>query len=180
MAQFNQNISEQFKAETLSVGWPWRLFIFSIAACLVVVAGYAGLRFGYQEILKSSISNTDKQLTKLSESVTQKDEEGLIISYSQLINLKKVLDNHVFSSKIFPLLERDTHARVYYNDFNLKATEEKLILSGVANSFKTLSEQLAAFDNDPLITSYMLEESSVNEGSVNFRVSLILADNLFK
>lgn len=164
----------------MSVGWPWRLFLFSIMLLLAVGLAYAGLVYGYQPYLTSKIEDVDKKTNELLAQVSIKDKEDFIKFYSQTTNLKDILENHVFSSKIFTLLEKRTSQKVYYTDFDFNLTERKLSLSGLAESYSVLGEQLASFDEEPMIEKYNLENSRTNENLVQFKIAVVLSPNLLK
>lgn len=174
-----KNSRDQFQPEKLPVGWPWRLFVFSLFMMLAVVLIYTGLRFGYKPYLSSKITDIDNKLGELNSQISAKDKEDFINSYSQLANLKNILNKHVFTSKIFPLLEKVTHQRVYFNDFSFKMADRKLILNGTAESYGVLSEQLAAFDGEPTIENYILNQSKADGSAAQFKVTLTLSPNLF-
>ncbi|MDD5430633.1 MAG: hypothetical protein PHP03_00150 [Candidatus Pacebacteria bacterium] len=181
MAQFNQNNAEQFKSDHLPVGWPWRFLVFSSLLLFISVLSFAGLTLGYEPYLNSQIKKIDANLASLSAGIKQEDKERLITTYSQSVNLKKILDSHVLSSKVFTMLEKNTSPRVYFTNMDLDVANKRVSLNGVADSYVVLSQQLAAFDNEPDIKSFLLEDSQMREnGSVQFRALLNVSDNLFK
>lgn len=179
MAQYKNNFSEQLvKPEKLPVGWPWRIFVFSVMFLLAAILSYFGLRFGYSSYLTSKIKSIDANLETLTGEISIKDRNDFINSYSQLVNLKNILDKHMFVSKIFPLLEKVTNQKVYYTTLDFKLTERKLILEGLTDSYGTLGEQLASFDGEPMIERYNLDQSQIADNLIKFKVSLILSRNL--
>lgn len=182
MAPLNQNIAEQFKPEGLPVGWPWRLFIFSLLVFSIVILGYLGLNFGYRPYLESKIEEMDAKISDLTSQVPLAEKEKLILIYSQFANLQKILNNRLFSSKIFPILEKITNLKIYYTVLDLKVDELKLILTGAAANYGVLSEQLAVFDVEPMIKKYNLNHSQLNDISnyVDFKVELFLSPDLLK
>ncbi len=182
MAEFPKNLKEEFRSERLPSGMPWRLFIFTALFVLLVALIYAGLSFGYRPYLESRINEVDQQISQLSAAVSQQDQENFIRFYSQLINFNKILEKHPLASKIFSLLEQITNKKVFYTDLDLRVEERKLALEGVAASYAVLAEQLASFDQEPLIASYALNQSQYSSADrgVRFKAALTLKEGVLK
>jgi len=181
-AQFNnQNLAAQFRPETLPVGWPWRLFSFSAILFALALFSFFGLEYGYVPYLDKEIKKQDQLLAELNNSIPSEQRDSFVLFYSQLSNLKNVLNGHLSASGVFAqILEKDTHPKVYFSTAGLSVPERKLVIEGFAASYGVLSEQLAAFDKDPLIERYLLEQSQYSDGLVQFKVDLTLATKVFK
>ncbi len=180
MAQYYNNaISEKLNQEKLSVGWPWRLFSFSFLVILASGVIYFGLAFGYKNFLNDRISNIDSEIQQLSESIPQEQQDKLIKFYRQLANLQGLLNKHITSSNIFPVLEKNTNEGVFYNSAELKTVDRRLALEGVANSYQVLSQQLEAFNRLPDVEKVIVNESYLSGGRVAFRLFIILNEKIF-
>jgi len=180
MAQYYNNaIAEKLGQEKLSVGWPWRLFSFSFLIILAAVVVYFGLAFGYKNFLTDRVNDVDFEIQQLSESIPQDQQDKLIKFYGQLANLQTLLNNHIISSNIFPILERNTNQGVFYNSAEFKMTDRRLVLEGVANSYQVLSQQLEAFNRVPDIDKVIVNESYLSSGRVAFRLFIILNEKIF-
>lgn len=178
--QFKQNPLEQFEPENLSVGWPWRFFLTSFFIFLAAMLVYLGLVFGYEPYLQSQIEKQDQEINSLAQTVSKSDQDKFIQFYSQISNLKKLLENHILASKIFPFLEKNTNQKVYYKVFNLKVPEYELELEGVAESYAVLAEQLESFNQAQETGRYILNQSKFNGREVEFGASLELKQEIFK
>ena len=178
MADANQNMQAVLEREEIGAGWPWKIFIFTIIVFGTVLASYFGLKLGYRPYLNARIADIDAQITALGESVPEAQQHDLFRFYSQILNLKELLDKHVSLAKFFALLEKNTNKKVAYETANLTTQRRELALDGVADSYATLSEQLEAFRQVPEIQSLVLSQSQLAEGKVRFRISAILAPAL--
>jgi len=178
--QFKQNPLEQFESENLSVGWPWRFFSVALIIFSAALLVYLGLIFGYQPYLRSQLQETDNQINQLLGTVSKEDQENFIRFYSQLVNLKNLLDNHIESSKLFPLVEKITNKKIYYNNFNLRVPERELELEGRAESYAVLGEQLESFNQSEEIERYLLNQSQLSGNLVQFKVTLKLKAGVLK
>lgn len=178
--QFTQNPLNQFESENLPVGWPWRFFSVSLIIFLAAVLVFVGLSLGYEPYLNSQIRETDAKIDQLLGIVPKEDQEKFAQFYSQLANLKSILDEHILSSKIFSWLEKITNQKVYYNNLNLRVPEKELELEGFADSYGVLGEQLEAFDQAPEIERYLMNQSQTSGNLVQFKATLKLKDAVLK
>jgi len=108
--------------------------------------------------------------------------ENTIKSYKKEIDeFVPYLNNHVLITKFFDFLEGNTHPRIYFNQMSLKSSSASVSLSGRADSFLSLGQQLIIFNNNPLVKSVSLSNISLSEeGSIVFSLSLSLDLGLFK
>lgn len=180
MQQFKQNPLEQFAPEKLPVGWPWRLFTISLVIFGVALFTYLGLIVGYEPYLQSKIQEKDAEINQLAQIVSKDDQEKFIQFYSQLTNLKNLLDNHIAASKLFPWLEQATNQKVYYSGAHLKVPERELELEGFAESYAILGEQLESFEQAEEVERYILDQSQFSEGKIQFKVKLKLKGDVIK
>ena len=178
--QFAQNPLNQFESEQLPVGWPWRLLSVSFIIFLVAILTYFGLAVGYSPYLNSRIEKKEAEIDQLAQSVSKEDRDKFIGFYSQLSNLKDLLDNHIFTSRIFPQLEKITNKKVYFIVANLKAQTNELELEGIADNYGILGEQLEAFNQLEGVSSYILNQSRVEEGAVRFKATLKLKNQILR
>lgn len=147
---------------------------------LAAILSYFGIIFGYQPFLESGIREKDGEISKLADSVSKQEQEKFIQFYSQLVNLKVLLDNHANASKAFPFLERVTHQKVFYQNATLKVPERELELEGAAESYLALAEQLESFARSSEVERYLLTQSQLKENLAQFKVVLKLKDTVLK
>lgn len=179
--QFVQNPLEQFETESLPIGWPWRFLAVSFIIFSATAFVYAGMVFGYEPYLNNKIAEQDQAIGQLAESVSADERDQFARFYSQIVNLKNLLDNHVAGSTVFPFLESVTNKRVYYTAANLKTAERGLELDGVAADYQVLSEQLESFKRSSLVSGYSLNQSQLSSDSnVQFKVVVKLKEAALK
>jgi hypothetical protein len=180
MLQATENIVEKFGSEKIPSGWPKRLFIFSFLLALIMIGIYFGLVLGYGPYLDSQIQKKEAQIQQLTERIPIEQQREYIKFYSQLTNLKNLLDGHIISSKLFSLIEKNIHNNIYFNLLDLNIDERKLILDGVAKDYEALAIQLQAFKEVPGVTDSLLSEFRLVEGRIQFQIILSLSPSLFK
>ena len=142
---------------------------------------YFALAFGYTGYLNSQISQTEEETKGLAQKISADAQNIFVDVYSRLSNFKSLSANHVYSTKLFPLLEKITNPLVYYTDVDVNVDDRRMVLSGIAVNFEALSQQLKSYDEEKSsIESYILNQSRIVENQVNFRVTLTLSPKLFQ
>jgi hypothetical protein len=180
MAEYNNSNNALVSPESFGAGLPWKIFIFSLILLGAVVGSYLGLVLGYRPFLNNRIAAVQQSIDDLAASVSVEEQEDLLRFYSQIVNLKTLLDKHISLAKFFPFLEQQTNRRVSYDVAFLNTQNRELILEGVAESYPVLAEQLQALHQAPEVASYTLSQSQTAEGRVRFRIVAVLTENLFK
>ncbi len=183
-SQQPKSLNEQFVSEPVVIGLPWRLLVFSIVLFAFSILIYFGMNIGYESYLNSKASGLDSQLNQLSNSVSQKDQQQFVGFYSQIVNLKTVLGQHIFSENIFPFLEKNTIPQVFYTEAKFDGTSNGLEIDGEAASLQVLAQQLAQFEKAPELQTAILKSTNFNQnqsGAIDFVISLTFqADFLSK
>lgn len=128
-------------------GWSGRLLMFAATLFILNVVGYFGLTLGYSKYLSSQIREVDRQIKTQSQQIPQEERGAIVAFFSQLSNLRLILDKHVNASSFFNLLEATTHNNVYYTRLALNSDKKEAILTGQAVSVTDVTEQVKIFQN---------------------------------
>ena len=176
---YARDTNDQFPRERLPVGWPWRLFVFTLILLALSFLVYLGLNFGYKAFLNKSIDGLNSTLNSLSFQVAPTEREGFITFYSQLSNLQKLLASHIISSKVFPVLEGLTDQRVSYSTLNISVVDRTVTVDGVAKDYAALASQLAIYEQSPEVEKVILENSALTNKAVRFTAKVTLKDEVF-
>jgi hypothetical protein len=167
------SLNEAFANSPVSIGTPWRLFVFSLLLFAFSLLVYFGLKVGYENYLQSRSQALDQNLAQLSNSISQQDQQQFINIYSQIVNLKSVLSSHLFTANVFPFLEQNTLPQVFYTEAKFTGYTGTLELSGQAASLQMLAEQLSQFEKAPELSGAVLSSMNFNpSGSTTFVITL--------
>jgi len=159
----------------------WRLLTFMIFVFAVFLLSYFGLVFGYKNFVLAQINDKDKEIAELAAEVPEEQQDEFLQFQFQLINLQNILNNHILSSKFFPMLEANTNNEVSFVNLDLNIEESKVDIEAIASSYEVLSIQLAAFERIPEVLSFKINSAKIIENSrIQFDISLSLAPELFK
>jgi len=160
--------------------WLKILFYILIALFLVIVLSY--FIFGhFQNKSLTALQNLEEEILK--EKTPQKIAlEKEILNYQKKINnFTLMLDHHLLSSKFFNFLEKTSHPQIWFSKINLSLGETLAIVSGRAETFPVLGQQLQIFKKEALIKSATLSEISLGEkGEIEFTFTLSFDPNFFK
>ena len=170
---------KKFGGDSKKSGTSWRLFTFLFITFTIMVLTYVGLQYGYTGFLNRSINDLDVEIEAASANLELRQQKDLIAFYSQLTNLSDKLDSHIFGSKVFSFLEETTGLRVAYSTVDIAVPERQLIIDGLAASFEGLVQQLVHWQNSPEIEELTLEDNSVVNDLVRFRIRLTFVPEFF-
>ena len=153
---------------------------FSLILLIIAVSAYFTLIY-----LEKKSSAT---LLNIKELIAQKDTPEAISLEKELIEYKKkienvsfLLENHHKNSAFFAFLEKKTHPKVYFSKLDLNSKDLKAEISGSAQSFQSLGQQIYIFEKENLITSVKLLSASIGkDGKINFSLGLVLDPKIFK
>ncbi len=180
-SQQNQsvNLGADFITETSSAGLPWRLMIFSLILFVFALLGYLGLKFGYESYVNAQIQEIDKKSEALNTAVSDGEQKEFLTFYSQMFNLKQVLNGRNYSYNLFKFLENNTISRIYYDSADYSAAAAAAQLKGRADSMNSLVEQLSIFNKAPELQKTSLKSLSLDQGFVNFEVTIFFKPEFF-
>ena len=175
-----QGAGNQFADAQASVGMPWRILTFSFFIFMVSVLAAVGLSLGYEKYLDSKIANVDSRIKSLTASVEQRQQE-YVSFYSQVANLKSILEKRSFTANIFTFLEKNTINQVYFSEADMDMKKGELKINGLATTLNDISQQIAVMENDKKnIKGIILNEVSFQDGKVNFSLSITFSESFFK
>jgi hypothetical protein len=177
MALPPQVIDQLSREPARTPGWSGRLLMFSFTLFFLAAIAWVGLSQGYERYLDSQDKKIQKELDSGSAQIPKDKESSLIGFYSQLDNLKNILDKHVYASNLFGFLEQTTHSNVYFTKLDLNSELNKVTLSGVAKTVKDATEQAQVFQGNEQVKSVILGNLAVlADGTWQFDLSLVLQD----
>ncbi len=160
--------------------WLKILFYILIALLLAAVLSYFILGH-FQKKSLTALQNLEDTIAE--EKTPQKFAlEKEILSYQKKIkDFSLILDHHLLSSKSFSFLEKASHPRIWFSKINLSPGEALAIVSGRAETFPDLGQQLQIFKKEALIKNATLSKISLGEkGEIKFTLTLSFDPKFFK
>jgi len=179
-------LEEQLKkAEHLPTKLPWRIFTFSFIIFIGLLATYAGIEFGYKPYLNSRIKSLDQKIAALTQSISEEQQNNLINFYSQLVNLKDLINSHIVTSNLLELLEKNTYPEVHYTGLTLEIKGKEVKLEGLSPNYEFLIKEMELLRKLPEVERIFLESSNYEEltkemKGVKFTLRIFLTPQFFK
>jgi hypothetical protein len=159
--------------------WLDILFYLSLGLLVFTLIGYFVLNQSlktYQKTLEDLEATLSRQV---SEQTSLKDE--ILTEQKKIKDFSVLINKHLKTSNVFNFLEKQCHPKVWFSEFVLDAKEEKVLLSGEAQDFESLGQQMLILRDDKLIKGANLQSVSMKkEGKIIFDLSLSFNSSIFK
>ena len=160
---------------------PWKALIVSAVILGLTLMIYAGLAFGYKSFINSAIAETEKRIDELERDAPKEEiEKEFIQFYSQLTNIRTLLESYTAITPFFAALEDNTKADVGFSDMMINVKERTVNMSGFARSYEVLAGQVAVYEKMPSVQRVSLASARRTEDTVSFELRMILEPDLFK
>jgi len=160
----------------------WQKFLpyFSITLIIVAILGYFVLNNILEKTLQTFKEKVDT-LAKLNPPEEQILEKEILNYQKKIKDFSILVDQHLATSNFFNLLESLTHPKIWFSHIELQPKEAKVSLSGQAEDFSVLGQQLLIFKKEKRINDIKISKVSlVEEGGIKFDLELFLSPEIFK
>ncbi|MGC9968163.1 MAG: hypothetical protein ABSC29_00295 [Minisyncoccia bacterium] len=154
-------------------GWSLGLLTFSCGILAIALAVYFGLTFGYEPYLDAQTAQLSTQINTLTKSISSDDRAKFITFYSEIVNVKTAVANHVVFSRFLSWLEKNTEANVYYSHLAFSAGN-KIALSGAAKTEADVNQQAAIFEAAPEVRAVDLSSVVLSATGGQWQFNMIL------
>jgi len=131
--------------------------VLTIGFLLLVILIYFGLT-GYKNNLIEERGDLEERLIELTNQRDLGMEANFIELKTGIEDLRKVLENRLYSSKLFEFLEEITLPQVQFTSLEADLSQAKLNLKAEAVDYLTLAKQVVAFEQDSRIEKVDLSE----------------------
>lgn len=165
-------LMESFGPNKMPSGWLGKFLKFAIILFVVITIIYFLLHYIYLSFLDQKIAQIENSIAGLEEEIPTQDREDVTAFYSQLVNLEKLLENHIYSSLIFERLELITHPQVAFSTFDYDLEENRLMLDGYAQDLTALAQQILAFQKTSDFSEINLSDVRQGTDKISFSVEI--------
>jgi len=152
----------------------WLKFLFYVLVILLIGAILSFFILDYfQKKSLTQLQNLEEEISK--EKTPQKlaQEEEVLAYQKKIKDFGLLLESHSLPSKFFDFLEKTTHPRVWISQISLAPGESQVSLTGRAESFTALGQQIQILKNENLLKQVDLTKISLGEkGEIEFSLNL--------
>jgi hypothetical protein len=157
-------------------GWSVGLVSFSGGILFITLIVWAGLQFGYKPYFDAQTQKIEDQINAENQAISPTDQTDLIDYYSQLANIRQLLNTHVIPTNIFAWLEANTEQNVYYSSFSL-ANNGQVTLTANALTEGDANQQIAIFENSPQVQNMVVSGISLGSSGGFWQFSVTMTIN---
>ncbi|OIO52679.1 MAG: hypothetical protein CO003_00630 [Candidatus Portnoybacteria bacterium CG_4_8_14_3_um_filter_44_15] len=172
----SENISKLGKDITLKGGF---LFGLSLMFLIVAILLYLGL-WGYKMSLDKQKDGLAQKISELNQTRDVEFENNLMDLKDKIEGLKNILNNQVYSSGIFTLIEDLVVPQVRFASFNGDLAQMTVNLETLAINVDSLVKQMVVFKNDGRVEKATFNSVGTdNSGQINSTIELQLKPSGF-
>lgn len=148
--------------------------VVSLILIVAAVAVYSGLFF-YRNKLTKEKNNLESQIVQIEAQRDVAMEENFMQLEKGIGDLKKILENRVYPSELFKMLEELTLPAVWYDNMKVDFFEAAFDLEVTTNDYNTLAKQAVIFQNDSRIKKVNFSDATLGkEGYVSSSFTIAL------
>lgn len=161
-------------------GWSFGVISFSALILVIVVVVYFFLAFIYAPYLNNNLTNVQGKIAALDQSIASGDETQLVNFYSQVVNLRSVLANHILFSQFFDWLAANTEANIHYSQFSFSSGDQ-ITLAGLATTEADINQQVAIFEASPAVQKLAISNIGLSNsnGLWTFSATLLMKSSVW-
>lgn len=157
------------------------LLAIAVLALLAAAAGFAYFHFMVNPQKEKQINDINRQITQQKSTATGYSQEDLAAIGREVSDYKILFQSRAQASKFFTNFETWVHPQIYFSNFSLNLDSRTVSLSGAANGFQPVIQQIAILKNQPLIERYEISNIRAdNRGVVTFNFSLTVSSQVLK
>ena len=153
------------------VWWGLLLFISSLGFWVI-------LKYLYLPKTTIEINSILSDKRKLSEEIPREKRDEVLRTYSQVLNIKKLLGDHMYSSKLFAWLEKNTHNGVFIDTVTISIPRSTVDITGKAKDKDSIAEQVSVFESLPEVKSVKLSDVQLQSSPAGFHIVITLKPGL--
>jgi hypothetical protein len=108
-------------------------------------------------------------------------EKEVLAGKTRIDNFSRLITEHLNTSKVFGIIEGATHPKVWFKGFSFDSREGRITVSGEADNFEALGQQIIILENKENIIQADVSSISVNkEGRIGFGLSISIPPDILK
>lgn len=177
MPGINLSQSVQRKEEEKKVkrsSWTGTLLMSAVLVLSLVVCG--GL-FWMDRSLTSENDETQRLIDQEKASVPQEKVDQVADFEFRIENIRDSFKRTTHPERTLSLLEANILPDVVLSTFSFNKIKGTVVLSGEANEYRSVVQQMTALKKSPQVSSLSVDNLDRNEnGKVNFTFSMVMAD----
>jgi len=182
MAKEISLIPKEHKKEGILAIIVSRLGILAIISVILSLSVYGGLNF-YKKGLQDDLVSLKNQARELNQQRDKNFEEEVKSLDQTLKDLKIILKNHIFWSKLFSLIEELAVPQVAFSEFSGSLAKDGPLIKvlGETSGYTYLAKQIRSLEQHALISAPKVGNISLStKGGIEFELIINFAKDILK
>lgn len=148
-----------------------------MSAVLVLTFAVCGGLYWYDQLLSSDNGETERLIREEKSNIPQDKVDQVADFQFRIENIRDSFAKTTHPEQILSLLEASILPEVTLSSFTFENKKGTVILTGEANEYRNVVQQMTALKKSPKVSSLSVESLGRNEnGKVNFSFSMIVSD----
>jgi hypothetical protein len=162
-----------------SPAWFGQLMMFAGTLFFIAVAIYIGIIVGYKPYLNHQVDSLDQKIATFSQQVPVDQQKQIAGFYSQLVNIKGLLNKHIVMTSFFTWIEKNTIPAVQIQKLSVTVNSRQANITGAARSVNDIASQRAVLQGQPGVERIDLKNVSNVNGVWQFDMTITFAQGFF-
>lgn len=154
--------------------------MFSSTVFFIFLFTYLGIIYGYDSYLNNQSRKLNDAIQAFGQQVPAADQVNIISFYSQIVNLKSILKNHVYFSPFLLWLEKNTEANVFWSAMQADTARSSVTFMGIARTIGDFNQQAAIFASRPEVVKEEATNVALVNGLWQFNLKIYFNQSFFQ
>jgi hypothetical protein len=163
----------------ISPGWP--VLLFSLTISIVILVTVIGFSLNqYERFLMKQSGDISKEISDLEKSIPPEDLSRITKLNLQIKNLKSLLPQHIYFSRLLDDIERLTLLQVRYLALTINKENKNLTIRGFAPSPDLVSKQAASLAQSSFINLVKINNANRVGTGIFFELEVEFKPDMLK
>jgi hypothetical protein len=157
------------------------IFFYAALAVLALVIAAFALLVHFEGRSSTLLQDLENQILQIGTKEEKQTEKEIFATKKKIDSFSKLIDIHKKPSLVFPLLEETVHPQIWLTGFDFNIESNILEISGEADNFRILAEQVNILKEKSEILGISLSDIAISDtGNASFSLFLTLDPKIFK
>lgn len=158
---------------------PTRTFLIFAWTFLFLVLVFFGIEI-YKTIQSNRLEIIKKEIVKIDIEKDIELERKIKSDVNKIDKIKPLLDSHIEAVNVFDFLEKNTYSEIKFSNFDFRAKEGAITMTGIAPSASVLILQLLILKQSKDLDNVELSGISITKEGINFQLNMKIRSELLK
>lgn len=161
---------------------PWQNILPYVSSAIFAIAIISGFIIFYLEArAKNNLQDLEDRIAAVGTRGEKAAEKEIFVIGRKIDDFSVLLPRYKKPASFFNFFEEISHPKVWFSELELSLGNDQVQISGHAQNFQILGQQMLIFQNSGMITNTDLSDIAIGkDGSVDFEFKLSLDPKVFQ